>query len=341
MDFSGETTRRSARGRPPRNYLSPSSQLRLLSMVAMLMLVLYAMRESSKPQTWYWLWGRPRAETPNDASSSRDVNILPRNAIDGPSGQNGHTEQNRFRAERALDETQVRSIRDDTVWRSQEQGAWFHLCSQLRKLDTHRLMQDSLGDPGYAALYRQPDVYRGRIVTVRGTVCLAYRVHAPKNESGIREYCVFWVRSAGGPSLPIVVYSLDAPPGFPQLEDKDRSGKGTELNEDMEFTGYFFKRWAYHSREGISTAPLLLAAVPRWFHETPTVTKLPSATAIVLWLSSIAVISILLAVAAYRYTRTRRSATLPDSLQIESLNPDPTSADPASADPNQTDPTHE
>jgi hypothetical protein len=314
VDFSGETARRPARVRPPRNYLSPSSQLRLLSMVAMLMLVLYAMRESRKPQTWYWLWGRPRVEKSNAASSDGEVSILPRNTVDRSSGQGG------FRAERALDESQLRSIRDDTVWRPEEQGAWFHLCGQLRKSDSARLMEDSLGDPGYAALFRQPEVYRGRLVTVRGTVSLAYRVRAPNNESGVREYCVFWVRAAAGPGLPIVVYALGAPPGFPQLEDKDRSGKGTELNEDMEFTGYFFKRWAYRSREGISTAPLLLASAPRWFHEPPTVTKLPSATFIVLWISSIAAISILLAVAAHRYTRTRRSATLPDSLQIEPLH---------------------
>jgi hypothetical protein len=329
VDFSGESARRSARVRPPRNYLSPSSQLRLLSMVAMLMLVLYAMRESRKPQTWYWLWGRPRVEKSNAARSDGEVSILPRNTADRPSGQGGH------RAGRALDEAQLQSIRDDTVWRQEEQGAWFHLCRQLRKLESARLMEDSLGDPGYAALFRQPEVYRGRLVTMRGTVSLAYRVHAPDNQSGVREYCVFWVRPASGPGLPIVVYALETPPGFPQLEDKDRSGKGTELNEDMEFTGYFFKRWAYRSHEGISTAPLVLASVPRWFHQPPSETELPSATVIVLWISSIAAVSVLLAVAAHRYTRTRRSATRPEPLQIESLSEAPAKTASTDADSNQ------
>ena len=36
------------------------------------------------------------------------------------------------------------------------------------------------------------------------------------------------------------------------------------LEEDVEFVGYFFKRWAYASRGGTRTVPLVLAKAPHW-----------------------------------------------------------------------------
>jgi hypothetical protein len=72
------------------------------------------------------------------------------------------------------------------------------------------------------------------------------------------------VRPAGGPNSPIVVYSLDLPQGFPPIKDKYADGELTTLNEEVEFTGYFFKRWAYPTEHDIQVAPLLLARAPRW-----------------------------------------------------------------------------
>jgi hypothetical protein len=105
-------------------------------------------------------------------------------------------------------------------------------------------------------------------VSVKGTVKLAYRVQAPENYLGIKEYFVYWVHADGGPTSPIVVYALSAPAGFPAIKDKDLDRATTKLREEVEFTGVFFKRWAYAAKDGTYTAPLVLANVPAWQQNT-------------------------------------------------------------------------
>ena len=167
-------------------------------------------------------------------------------------------------AQARLDELALRAVRDDTVWRTAEQDAWFRLLERLQASDPAELQAESVGEVGYAALFRQADFYRGKLVTVRGTACLAYHVAAPPNIHGIEGYYVFWLRPSGGPNLPLVVYALGTPSGFPPIRDKDRDRQTTRLDEKLEVTGFFFKRWAYRAQDGLNTAPLLAANVPRW-----------------------------------------------------------------------------
>jgi hypothetical protein len=99
---------------------------------------------------------------------------------------------------------------------------------------------------------------------------MAYRVAAPANYLGVKEYCVYWIHPAGGPDSPIVVYALDTPPGFPRLGERRGDGRSMgKLSEDVEVTGIFFKRCAYAGRGGTYTAPLLLANVPLWRRPPP------------------------------------------------------------------------
>jgi hypothetical protein len=41
----------------------------------------------------------------------------------------------------------------------------------------------------------------------------------------------------------------------------------------MTFTGYLFKRWAYGARDGIRTAPLILAKRPTWQPTPPLISS--------------------------------------------------------------------
>ena len=67
-----------------------------------------------------------------------------------------------------------------------------------------------MGRVAYLQLYKQSADYRGKMVTVKGTVRLAYRVAAPANYLGVKEYCVYWLYPAGGPDSPLIVYALHA-----------------------------------------------------------------------------------------------------------------------------------
>lgn len=164
----------------------------------------------------------------------------------------------------AADARATRAVQDDTVWRSTDANLWFRLIEQLQTATPEQLTQRSTGLVGYLPLFKQSEFYRGKIVTIRGVARLAYRVDAPRNSLGVSEYAMLWVHPAGGPAAPIVVYALQLPAGFPAVPHRNRDSQTKTLNEEVEITGYFFKRWAYEARDGINTAPLLLTAAPRW-----------------------------------------------------------------------------
>jgi hypothetical protein len=165
-------------------------------------------------------------------------------------------------------------IEDDTIFRPAEREIWFHELARVRDTSPEKLLKESRGQIAYLQLFNQPDDYRGQVITVAGTVKLAYRVQAPPNYLGIEQYYVFWLHPSGGPTSPIVVYALAAPPGFPPIKDKDADAATTKLHEELQVTGVFFKRWAYLAKDGDATytAPLLIANVPTWKPAAPLLT---------------------------------------------------------------------
>lgn len=200
-----------------------------------------------------------------------------------------------------LDELAIAAIRDDMVWRPEEQTAWFRSFEKLLTLTDRELKEQSLGNVGFVQLFRQTNEYRGRLVTVRGTAELAYQVPAPKNDLGIERYYVFWLRPGDGADAPLVAYSLELPDGFPKVGNEH-----TNLREEMIFTGYFFKRWAYGAHDGIRTAPLVLANRPTW---QPTKELLsaerPSVGTIAIAVLAIALVAISIASWVYKSSNMR------------------------------------
>ena len=200
-----------------------------------------------------------------------------------------------------IDRLDLRQIEDDTVWRGVEQHAWFRMFEKLQHADHDQLEHGSAGLTSFVQLFRQPNAYRGKLVTVTGRVKLAYRVPAPENTQDLDSYYIFWLRPAGGQRSPIVVYCLDLPSGFPPIVDRHESREGTSLDETVTFHGYFFKRWAYRAQDGINTAPLLLAKMPSWRPraEGTASPRAPSGSFFVLAVLTVAILSLGLAYLAY------------------------------------------
>lgn len=154
-----------------------------------------------------------------------------------------------------LDQLQLKAIKDDTVWRGSEREIWFRLLERVQR-------GEEIGEASrstYSQLFKQPKDYRGQWVTIRGAARQAYRVKAPENWLGIAHYYVFVVQPEDGANSPIIVYSLEAPPDLPPIKDKDVDRGTTALRDEVEFTGIFFKRWAYLGQDGTYVAPLILA----------------------------------------------------------------------------------
>jgi hypothetical protein len=199
----------------------------------------------------------------------------------------------------------LEAIRDDSPSLRDEQQCSLRLLDILHHTNNDALRAASLGPVSYAQLFCQPDQYRGRLVTVSGVVRRANRVPLASNSYGIKDYHQVWLWPSDSPTEPIVIYCLDLPKGFPE---------GTDLVEEVEVTGFFFKRWAYQAKEAIRTAPEILARTLQWRQTSSVASETPTnLTTILLAIGAAALLSLL--AAWYVYARTEsRQPDLPERL---------------------------
>ena len=273
----------------PRNYFSRGEQYRLLVLVFSLMLVLLLMAEAAKPKNWQWMWHLGSGEqadadtiraipwnethSGSEPDQHEDVDTRLRQPADQPlppgvfmAVADKSTTGKAVRSDAAdgstdslfpgVTDSQLQTIRDDTVFRRAEMDAWFSWFDLLGAAD------EPVDSPQvtFLQLFRQPDEYRGRLIRVSGVVRRAHRVAAHANGQGYSHFYRCWLFPHSGGTNPIVVYALNLPDGFPV---------GMQLHEDVAFTGLFFKRWAYQATGGIMTAPLVLAANGDWKPAAP------------------------------------------------------------------------
>lgn len=155
-------------------------------------------------------------------------------------------------------------VRDKTYFRPAEQEAWLNLFSRLQSTEGKMPLEAPVRAVTYAQLLKQPQVYRGRMVTIRGTVLREEVQPAAKNRLGIKSYHRLWVSPLGGGQSPFVVYCLELPSTFP---------RGDKLRCGAAVTGYFFKNWSFAWDEGLALAPTILANSFSW--ESPVVSAAP------------------------------------------------------------------
>jgi len=147
------------------------------------------------------------------------------------------------------------SVRDDTLFRADEEEAWFQLWATLRSTDNRELARSAAREVGFTELHGQPRSFRGKLVRLRGTLHRLEHVTAPPNQYDVRDYWQGWLEPEGGPASPIVVYFLRLPEAMP---------RGLKIDEPVGVVGYFFKRWAYAATDAVRTAPVVLAIEPSW-----------------------------------------------------------------------------
>ncbi len=149
----------------------------------------------------------------------------------------------------------LQRVQDNTYFRPAEREAWFGLFERLLQQDAQQLRKQSQGELTYAQLLKQPEVYRGQVVTVRGTLKREEVETAPENSLGIASYHRLVMQPRGGGHWPFIVYSLDLPSQLP---------RGDSLRESISVSGYFFKNWSYAWQDGLGVAPVILARGVNW-----------------------------------------------------------------------------
>lgn len=307
----------------PRDYLARREQWRLLVLVVALGVVLILASEARSPKRWTWLWAGsgpgdaepapPRTGVDNrlevqplGQEAAANVRIAqdrpgaverPTEAAAGgaPSAGEGDGSPTAPPRREHISRDELAAIRDDSYFRNDEAKAWFALLDILRQTDEGELERRSLGRVAYVQLFRQPNTYRGELVTVVGTVRRAHRLSAPKNDVGIERYYQLWLQPADNPSSPMVIYCLGLPEGFPT---------GMGLAEDVRITGFFFKRWAYRAADTLRTAPTLLAKTVVWSPAATMPADVPPDPSNLPWIVAAALLLSGLVV-GYVYYRTR------------------------------------
>ena len=253
----------------------PVPERRLLVLLVGVGLVVLLMIGAGNPRNWRWLTPEP-ANTARLHTVHNDPQVVTLARADrtvdddenGPPGDQGDdavlaapgaaTDQDPaenlslFPGVRA---DYLSAVRDDTVFPAIESDGWFHLFALLERTPNEELLKATEGPVTYLQLDQQPNEYRGHLVTVQGIARAAKLVVAPENAFAVKQYYQLWLQPDRGTGELLVLYCLELPQGFPI---------GPEIEAECTATGFFFKRWAYQSQGGITTAPLVIAKTLAW-----------------------------------------------------------------------------
>ncbi|MDB5348668.1 MAG: hypothetical protein JWP89_7045 [Schlesneria sp.] len=109
--------------------------------------------------------------------------------------------------------------------------------------------------PVVVDLYQHPEDYRGRPVSIRGTMRALTKIDPGKNNREIGEAYEGWIFTDDSQGNPVVVVFLSKPEGLKV---------GGDLTEEVRLTGYFMKMYGYQSQEKARKAPLIMAGAVEW-----------------------------------------------------------------------------
>ncbi len=329
LDFRSRAERHGKPGRPQRN------RLLLLALLVGLSLILINTRQDVAVWRWFDRLASPQGTSAGnqgiDNRLASEKQLPGTFVVPADHGKKGTKGDSPIFADTKIGTApaypfgvtaaDLASIRDDTPSTRDEQAISLRLLDIAHRTDPRTFRKASLGPVTYAQLFRQPDAYRGRIVSIAGVVRRVSPIDLPKTSTAFRRYYQAWLWPTDNPSSPVVVYCLELPQDFPT---------GMEIAEQAEVTGFFFKRWAYQAGDGLRTAPEILARSLQW-QRRPSIAAEPAASwTIPLALAASALLAIF--VAWLIYVRTKPTQLLlpvqpPDFGAIEAIAPGEAPAD--------------
>lgn len=138
----------------------------------------------------------------------------------------------------------------------------YRLIDKLESLKAAELQQGQ--QVSFLELFKQPDAYRGQLVSVKGRVKAVRWQAAAENPYELDGYYVLWMIPTRGADSPIAVYCLNPPAALPLSADGNLEKSIEGLDELVDVTGYFVKKIAYHAQDGLRLAPMILTREARW-----------------------------------------------------------------------------
>jgi hypothetical protein len=163
-----------------------------------------------------------------------------------------NTEGIRFEEREAY--LRVLRLATEVPLRRQQQFA-ADLRAERRELDPTYKQRKPQDFPQFYDLFMHPEYYRGRPVTLRGTMRKLTKFELGKNSVGLDQAYEGWVYPSDSKGHPAVVVFTSKDDRLPVKGD---------IQEEVEFTGYFFKMYRYDAQDVSRRAPLILAAEVEW-----------------------------------------------------------------------------
>ena len=177
-----------------------------------------------------------------------------------------------------LDLSLFKTVLDGGGWMKGDYDAWKNVVDLLDSHNEREIEKYSFGHTTYVQLRAQPKVFRGVIVTLRGNAMQCLEIPTPDLPGNRKSVYRIALSPDSSPNEPVVLNVLDLPKDFPL---------GEEIKpQRIEFSGFFFKRWAYPSQTDVRSAPLLIGKTIRWAPpvETPQKDDLPIWTVLLIGL---------------------------------------------------------
>ena len=257
----------------PAPYLNRKDQRRLLAMVGVLSLVVFAVSWAARPETWYWLIppdndsaqntaaDSPEAMSPQNVGDFVDPGAIAMTNSNPPEATQPENEKVTLQQSQAhsgktalpnLPAQWLESISDQEIGiPAKEADTYYRTLAHISRLDERYLDKHALKNVLHVNLLNSPDQYRGKLITIRGMARRISEVRVVKNQYGVKQTYEAWVLTpdSGNDPLRIVAGSID-----PRLPT------GEKVAVQIEVTGYFLKLYSYSSPKGHYVAPLILAA---------------------------------------------------------------------------------
>jgi hypothetical protein len=132
-----------------------------------------------------------------------------------------------------------------------EARAYSYLLVHSRKFPAAELKLNARKDIAFAHLFEEPAKYRGSLVYLEGRLRRLRRFDPPAlaAKEGVPALYEGWLFTAGSFSNPFCVVVSEIGPGI---------SLGERSDDEVAFTGYFFKKYRYKAGDGWRDAPLLI-----------------------------------------------------------------------------------
>lgn len=122
-----------------------------------------------------------------------------------------------------------------------EQAAVDQVVAQVRGLNAESLLQSARRDVGFVELNDRPAEHRGQLLAFRGTL---WRL------TPLQDIYEAWIITADAANNPTRVLLTELPAGFVP---------GNQIDRQVEFAGYFIKRYGYATEGSTHVAPMFVA----------------------------------------------------------------------------------